>query len=73
MAMSMDQVAKELQKNGEYEQLLAVCLHWLKQLGHLKPMSITEKDDLVNQIQEVLPAHVVDAVNKNGSLIDEEQ
>jgi hypothetical protein len=67
MAMSMDQVAKELKKLGDYQGVLGTALHWLKTQGTLKPMRMKDVDNLIQAIEDVLPQDVLDAVEEGVS------
>ena len=65
--MSMDQVAKELKKLGDYQGVLGAALHWLKTQGTLKPMRMKDVENLISAIEDVLPQDVLDAVDEGVS------
>jgi len=67
MAMSIEQVAKELEKLGKYQELLATILHWLETQGTFKPMKVKEKDDLAKEIRQILPDDILELVEEGIS------
>ena len=65
MAMTNEQVANELKKFGDYQSVLATTLHWLKLQGSLKPLRMGELNDLIENIENILPSDVTKSVIKN--------
>ena len=51
MALSMEQIAKELKNLGKIHEVLGTSLHWLETQGHLKVMNLKERDELVKLIK----------------------